>query len=69
MVKNKIKEFRKELNVTQLELAKSLRVTRHTIIAIENHRYNPSLELALRLSKYFDKPLEMIFSLEEEEKV
>ena len=43
-VKNKIKELRKQNHITQVEMAKAM-----TIVAIENHHYNPSLELSLKL--------------------
>ena len=47
-VKNKIKELRKQNHITQVEMAKAMQVTRQTIVAIENHHYNPSLELSLK---------------------
>jgi len=47
--------------ITQEELASSLGVTRQTIHAIENDKYNPSLELAFKLAKYFDTTIEAIF--------
>ncbi|RFT66299.1 transcriptional regulator [Bacillus clarus] len=52
-------------NITQLEMAQGLQVTRQTILTIENHRYNPSLELPLKISKYFELKIEDIFFLEE----
>lgn len=48
-------------------MAEDLQVTRQTINAIEKNKYNPSLELALKLIAYFDVPIEEIFYLEEEE--
>jgi putative transcriptional regulator len=45
-------------------MAKDLQVTRQTIAAIENNHYNPSLELALKLAKYFNMKAEDIFTLE-----
>ncbi|AKR38483.1 helix-turn-helix transcriptional regulator [Bacillus cereus] len=63
-VKNRIKEFRKQNNITQIQMAKDLEVTRQTIIAIENHHYNPSLELTLKIAKYFNTNVENIFSLD-----
>ncbi|MGH0792310.1 helix-turn-helix transcriptional regulator [Bacillus cereus] len=62
-VNNRIKEFRKQHNITQIQMAKDLEVTRQTIIAIENHHYNPSLELTLKIAKYFNTNVENIFSL------
>lgn len=49
-------------------MAEDLQVTRQTINAIEKNKYNPSLELALKLVKYFNVPIEEIFVLEEDEK-
>lgn len=49
-------------------MAEDLQVTRQTINAIEKNKYNPSLELALKLVKYFNMPIEEIFVLEEDEK-
>jgi putative transcriptional regulator len=63
-VANRLRELRQEHGMTQEELAADLDVTRHTILAIEVGRYVPSIELALRLVAYFDRPLEMIFWLD-----
>ena len=46
---NRVKEFRKELGISQLELAKDIGVSRQTINMIENDKYNPTLELCLNL--------------------
>lgn len=48
--------------MTQKELADKVGVTRQTILAIENGKYSPSLELAFRIAYVFDKPLEEVFS-------
>ena len=48
--------------LTQEDLANTLGVTRQTIIAIENGKYNPSLKLAFKIAKYFNTPIEEIFS-------
>ncbi|MEJ9151745.1 helix-turn-helix transcriptional regulator [Bacillus smithii] len=66
MVRNNIKLLRNEAGITQEQLAKELKITRQTVIAIENHRYNPSLELALKIAKFFNKQVEDIFFLEED---
>lgn len=60
---NKLKIFRKELGLRQEDIAVDLGVTRQTIIAIENGKFNPSLELALQISKYLNKPVEEVFFL------
>ncbi len=64
-MKNHIKEYRKKCKLTQEELACNLGVTRQTIIAIENNKYNPTLELAMRLAKYLNVPMEELFILEQ----
>lgn len=50
--------------MTQKELAKRVGVTRQTIIAIENAKYSPSLEVAFRIAHVFDVPLEDVFTYE-----
>lgn len=65
-VKNNIKEIRKQRGIKQLHLAEKLQVTRQTMTAIENNKYNPSLELALKIVNYFELPIDEIFILEEE---
>jgi len=61
---NKVREIRKEKEVNQTELAAALDVSRQTIFAIETQNYNPSIELALKISEFFGKPVEEIFELE-----
>ena len=63
---NRIKELRKENKVTQDELAGAVGVTRQTIISLENGKYNASLQLAYKISKYFGMRIEDIFIFEEE---
>jgi putative transcriptional regulator len=65
-MKTKIKEYRKELKITQEELAEDVDVTRQTIIALEQGRYNPSLILAYKITKALKRRyIEEIFELEE----
>lgn len=64
-MKNRFKEFRKKLKLTQDELAQELGVTRQTINAIENNRYNPTLELAIKTAKFLGVPVEELFLLEQ----
>lgn len=66
-VHNKLRWLRKMSDLTQEQLGESLGVTRHTILAIENGRYEPSIALALKIAKYFKLPLEEIFWLEQKE--
>ena len=61
-MKNKLKVFRAMHNMTQEDLAQEVKVTRQTINAIENEKYDPSLELAFKLSKLFKAKIEEIFS-------
>jgi putative transcriptional regulator len=60
---NKIKIFRAINEMTQEDLAETVGVTRQTIIAIEKNRYNPSLELAMKIAEVFGKKVDDIFSL------
>ena len=53
--------------MTQAELADRVRVTRQTIIAIEQGRYSPSLEMAFRIANVFGVPLNEVFHYVEEE--
>lgn len=52
------------MDVTQEQLASSVGVTRQTIIAIERGNYTPSVLLALKIAKYFNKKVEEVFSYE-----
>ena len=60
-MKNKIRALRKELELRQEDIANRLGVTRQTIIAIENNKYNPSLELAMKLAKLLNTTVEELF--------
>ena len=64
-MRNRVREFRKQLNLTQEEFAKSLGVSRQTVIAIENDKYNPTLVLAIKMARLLNKPVEMVFILEQ----
>ena len=63
-MRNDIKRLRKEAGLRQEDLAKELGVSRQTIIAIENNKYNPTLELAMRLAIQLGKYVEDIFFLD-----
>lgn len=63
-MKNIIKRLRKSKNLRQEDLAANLGVSRQTIIAIENARYNPTLELAMKLAKELNVTVEELFVLE-----
>lgn len=63
---NRIKELRKQKKITQDELAKAVEVIRQTIISLENGKYNASLQLAYKISRYFGTNIEDVFIFEEE---
>ncbi|MFH1056959.1 MAG: helix-turn-helix transcriptional regulator [Candidatus Micrarchaeota archaeon] len=60
-MRNRLREFRARENFTQDVLARKAGVTRQTVIAIENEKYNPSLDLAFKLSKVFGVKIEDLF--------
>lgn len=64
-MKNHIKELRKAKGYRQEDLAAALGVSRQTIIAIENDKYNPTLELAMKLARYLGTIVEELFILED----
>lgn len=66
-MKNNIKVERAKKNITQKELAEIISVSRQTINAIEKGKYVPSTILALKIARYFEKPLEEIFILKGED--
>lgn len=61
-IHNVIPDLRRSEGITQQELADAVGVTRATILALEKGNYNPSLELAFRLSSFFNIGIEKIFS-------
>ena len=62
-VRNNIRKLRFDRDeMTQQQLAEKVGVTRQTIIAMEQEKYSPSLELAFRIARVFDVPLEEVFS-------
>ena len=63
-MKNRIKVYRALRNLTQEALADQLGVTRQTILAIEKEKYDPSLELAFRISGLFKVPIDKMFFYE-----
>ncbi|WP_333888330.1 helix-turn-helix transcriptional regulator [Clostridium sp.] len=64
-MKNNIRELRKKLGVRQEDIAIALGVTRQTINAIENEKYNPTLELAMKLAKLLNTTVEELFILDD----
>lgn len=65
-MKNRVKDFRKELKLSQDEFARAIRVSRQTISSIETGKYNPSLELAFDIAYFFEKTVEEVFIYERE---
>lgn len=63
MIENRVEYFRKKAGVTQEELAQSVGVTRQTIIALEKGNYTPSVLLAIRIARFFGKPVEKLFRI------
>lgn len=63
MIKNSIKVERAKLNITQAELARRVSVTRQTINSIENGKFVPSVELALKIAKTFETRVDDVFQL------
>jgi len=63
-MKNNIKQLRKDKGLRQEDMAVSLNVSRQTIIAIENNKYNPTLELAIKMARLLDTTVEELFILE-----
>jgi cro/CI family transcriptional regulator len=66
-LKNNLDKLRKLKGLTQEEFANELKVSRQTVSAIENGKYNPSLDLAFEIALYFNKTIEEIFIYEKEE--
>ena len=67
ILKTKMYEFRKAMNIQQVELADLVGVRRETIGKLENGKYNPSLKLAMDIAKVFGKTVEEVFMFEDDE--
>lgn len=63
-MKNRLKVLRAERDLTQEQLATALEVSRQTMNAIEKGKFDPSLPLAFKISRYFKMPIEDIFQNE-----
>lgn len=66
-MRTRIRELREEYGLTQEALARKVDVTRQTILFMEKGKYNPSLRLAYRVARVFERPIEEVFSFEDEE--
>ena len=65
-MKNRIEEIRKAKGIRQEDFAKAMGVSRQTISSLETGRYNPSINLAYKISKYFGMIIEEVFIFEED---
>ena len=65
-MKNRIRELRKAMGSRQEDLATAVGVSRQTIIAIENDKYDPTLALAMLLARHLGTTVEELFTLEED---
>jgi len=61
---NRIALFRKERKISRKDLAKAIGVNFQTVGYLEREEYNPSLDLAFKISAFFELPVEIIFSTE-----
>ena len=66
-MENRLAELRKEQGLTQQDLAQKMKVSRQTIIAIEAGRFNPSVILAIKMSRFFSRPVDEIFIVGKED--
>ena len=64
-MKNNIKKLRSEKAISQKQLAEYLNVSRQTINAIETGKFDPSLTLSIKITRFFKKSLEEIFIMED----
>ncbi len=62
---NRIEEIRKAKGIRQEDFAKALGVSRQTISSLETGRYNPSIQLAYKIARYFGLTIEDVFLFEE----
>lgn len=65
-MKNRLKVLRAERDWSQADLADHLNVSRQTVNAIETEKYDPSLPLAFKIAKLFEKKIEEIFTPDKE---
>ena len=65
VLKTRMLELRKAMNLQQAELAEMVGVRRETIVHLENGRYNPSLKLAMEIAKVFGAAVEDLFRFTE----
>jgi putative transcriptional regulator len=66
-MKNRIRVARAEMHITQQQLADAIGVSRQTINAIESGKFVPSTVLALKMARLFDKSVEDVFQLDNDD--
>jgi putative transcriptional regulator len=64
-LKNRVKEYRTQANMTQQQLADSVNVSSRTIISLEKGQYNPSILLAYKIAILFNTSIEELYCLKE----
>ena len=64
-MRNEVRSLRTEMGLSQQQLGEAMDVSRQTINSIEKERYTPSLPLAIALARYFDRPVEEIFHVDD----
>ena len=64
---DRLKQYRRDKNLTQQELADLVGVSRQTIMQLEKNRYNPSMLLAYSIARVFDVTIEELFDFREDE--
>lgn len=64
-MRNIVKQLRKQAGLRQEDMARKLGVSRQTIIAVENDKYNPTLELAMKIARLLGLHVEEIFFLDD----
>ena len=67
VLKTKMHEYRKAINLQQADLAELVGVRRETIGKLENGKYNPSLKLAIDIAKVLGKSVEDVLEFEEDD--
>jgi putative transcriptional regulator len=65
IVRNDVRQLRQDAGLSQATLGHALGVSRQTVIAIENGRYDPSLRLAILIARHFGTKVEEIFHLDD----
>ena len=64
-MRNDVRDLRAGHDLSQQQLGEAMGVSRQTINSIEKERYTPSLPLAIALARYFDRPVEEIFHVDD----